>query len=49
MSKTHRCPECPQHAEHLEADLCPSCGRCKAHCHADTHQPMKRIGEKAHA
>lgn len=32
-SKTHRCPECPLAAAHTESEMCPSCGRCKLHCH----------------
>lgn len=32
MSKTHRCPDCPQKVEHEEFELCASCGRCVDHC-----------------
>ena len=39
-SKTHRCIDCPHIAEHLVDELCPSCGRCSAHCQADNHLPM---------
>lgn len=43
MSKTHRCPDCPQHVEHDESQLCPSCGRCEDHCARDTHAHMEPI------
>ena len=45
MSVTHRCDGCPQHVEHDEDELCPSCGRCKEHCRADNHKPMRRVGD----
>jgi hypothetical protein len=32
-SRTHRCIDCPQRVEHTPQELCPSCGRCKDHCH----------------
>lgn len=46
LSKTHRCPDCPQKVEHTPQQMCPSCGRCEQHCAADTHASMAKIGEK---
>jgi len=43
MSKTHRCPDCAPRVEHEEDELCPSCGRCEEHCHADNHKPMRPV------
>lgn len=40
-SRTHRCIDCPQKVEHTPQELCPSCGRCKDHCHQDNHEAMK--------
>lgn len=40
-TKTHRCIDCPQTVEHTQDELCPSCGRCDAHCHADNHLKMQ--------
>lgn len=45
MSLTHRCIDCPSAEEHEEDEICPSCGRCEKHCVADTHKPMRRIGD----
>jgi len=44
-SRTHRCIDCPITREHLELEICPSCGRCEDHCHADNHDLMARVGD----
>ena len=49
MTTTHRCPDCDQFIYHDEDQLCPSCGRCEKHCHADNHKRMTRVPEVLHA
>jgi len=44
-TKTHRCVDCPIVIEHLESELCPSCGRCERHCQHDNHDLMTPVGE----
>lgn len=41
--RTHRCIDCPADVEHDEDELCPSCGRCEKHCHADNHARMRSV------